>query len=545
MKKLFLVALLLCLYTTARAQFQGPSVAVKTVTALPSGTNVCRSNNQFTNIIILKSGVAANDGLYQCKSDGSGYTGAAPSSTVGAAGSNTQLQYNNSGVLGGVSGATSNGTNVTFGSGNLIATAPQLNGATSASGNFDLSGSSGTFKTTTGAVTIGGGGGTTVTDVATFTPAARASGSAAYFTVNIPTDTGQTAATESIGLKTVTGTRTWATTGTVALQRENFFAGPTYASASASQTFTDAFTLYATPPVAGTNAIFTRDHTLGIVDSTSASSSITGGLVVATTLGTTATSVGIGGGNVNAGGNGTFGGTLSVTGHATLEGVTSTGATGTGKFVFDTTPTFTTSIKAPAMTATADGTSELQWFKADGSTRIMDLDSTNSRLRIGDATLPTATLDVVGKFTVNSSGLVTNSNGLATAGQGFPVILGLTSQKSETTTPDASVLSVTPAAAVGTYRVSVAVSVSAATSGVISWTLSYTDSNGNAQSNIAEQIFQAGTAAPNTTFTTSSAGNYYGSVVIDVNNAAAAIVVKWVGGGTTTAKMSAVVERLN
>jgi hypothetical protein len=37
----------------------------------------------------------------------------------------------------------------------------------------------------------------------------------------------------------------------------------------------------------------------------------------------------------------TMSGTLSVTGHATLEGVTSTGATGTGKFVFDTTPTIT------------------------------------------------------------------------------------------------------------------------------------------------------------------------------------------------------------
>ena len=36
-------------------------------------------------------------------------------------------------------------------------TAPVLNGATSASGNFDLSGSSGTTKTTTGAVTIGPG----------------------------------------------------------------------------------------------------------------------------------------------------------------------------------------------------------------------------------------------------------------------------------------------------------------------------------------------------------------------------------------------------
>ena len=40
---------------------------------------------------------------------------------------------------------------------NKTLTAPVINGATSASGNFDLSGSNGTFKTTTGAVTIGPG----------------------------------------------------------------------------------------------------------------------------------------------------------------------------------------------------------------------------------------------------------------------------------------------------------------------------------------------------------------------------------------------------
>jgi hypothetical protein len=122
--------------------------------------------------------------------------------------------------------------------------------------------------------------------------------------------------------------------------------------------------------------------------------------------------------------------------------------------------------------------------------------------------------------------------------------LGATSQKSETASADANVLTYTPPASVGTYRVCSAISVSSATSGVISWTLSWTDSNGNAQSNIAQQIFQMGTAAPNTTFTTSAAGNYYGCSVIDVNNAAASIIVKWVGGGTTAAKMSATVERL-
>jgi hypothetical protein len=40
----------------------------------------------------------------------------------------------------------------------------------------------------------------------------------------------------------------------------------------------------------------------------------------------------------------TFAGALSVTGHTTFEGVTSTGATGTGKLVYDTSPTFVTPL---------------------------------------------------------------------------------------------------------------------------------------------------------------------------------------------------------
>src|SRR5882672_2276271 len=48
----------------------------------------------------------------------------APSSTQG--GANTQVQYNNSGAFGGISGFTSDGTNVTAGSGNLRATLPQI-----------------------------------------------------------------------------------------------------------------------------------------------------------------------------------------------------------------------------------------------------------------------------------------------------------------------------------------------------------------------------------------------------------------------------------
>ncbi|MFA5165591.1 MAG: tail fiber domain-containing protein [Candidatus Omnitrophota bacterium] len=43
-------------------------------------------------------------------------------------------------------------------------------------------------------------------------------------------------------------------------------------------------------------------------------------------------------------------GTITGIGHLTFEGITSTGATGTGKLVFDTSPTFTTQITSPALT---------------------------------------------------------------------------------------------------------------------------------------------------------------------------------------------------
>ncbi len=50
--------------------------------------------------------------------------------------------------------------------------------------------------------------------------------------------------------------------------------------------------------------------------------------------------------------NAVVGGTLSVTGHVTLEGVTSTGATGTQKIVFDTAPTISALVVTGSFTAT-------------------------------------------------------------------------------------------------------------------------------------------------------------------------------------------------
>ena len=51
-------------------------------------------------------------------------------------------------------------------------------------------------------------------------------------------------------------------------------------------------------------------------------------------------------------GNTSVSGTLDVTGHVTLEGVTSTGATGTGELVFNTSPTFTSPTISGLLTAT-------------------------------------------------------------------------------------------------------------------------------------------------------------------------------------------------
>lgn len=153
----------------------------------------------------------------------------------------------------------------------------------------------------------------TWTGIHAFTPTARTSGIASYFTLNTPADTGITAATESVGVDFATATRTWATNGTVGLQREYFFRGKTYASASATQTFTDIATVAITPPIAGTNVSFSRPHSLLIVDSTSAnSSSNSGAFVVTSSLGTSSTSVSIGAGNINAGSSIQAGGSLNV-----------------------------------------------------------------------------------------------------------------------------------------------------------------------------------------------------------------------------------------
>lgn len=130
--------------------------------------------------------------------------------------------------------------------------------------------------------------------------------------------------TNGIRYKNIAATLTDTTSsGTVAAGYTNSFGGNTIAASSAT-VFTDYVTMAILPPTATGNASFTRAHTLAVIDSTSAASSITGGLIVATTLGTAATSVGIGGGNINAGGTITAGSTVTVNGDTVSIGTAST-----------------------------------------------------------------------------------------------------------------------------------------------------------------------------------------------------------------------------
>ncbi len=257
-----------------------------------------------------------------------------------------------------------------------------------------------------------GGSGVTLTDsptwtgIHTWTPTARTSGFASYFTVNTPTDTGITAATESVGINFATGVRTWATTGTVALQREILFAGKTYASASASQTFIDIFTAVFTPPIQGSNAIITRGHSVGIVDTTSAVSSITGAFIVASVVATSATSVGIGAGNIYAG--------ATITGNALVSNATlsvATTSTLTGNVGIGAAPSSAVSLGVGG-TPTGANASGIQIFSTlTASANSQTLFSVTSYPTISTVTYTTLNFInwMANTVTVTGSGAISNS----------------------------------------------------------------------------------------------------------------------------------------
>lgn len=131
-------------------------------------------------------------------------------------------------------------------------------------------------------------------------------------------------------------------------------------------------------------------------------------------------------------------------------------------------------------------------------------------------------------------------------GAGSPALVcAATSQKTESAA-DANVLTFTPPAAVGTYRLHLDGSISAATAATLGWTATWTDSNGNAATptNLSVCLASTGVCAA-TTGALSAVDRFSGTYLIDVNNAATAIVIKLTFSGTSfTAKVSATVERI-
>lgn len=307
-------------------------------------------------------------------------------------------------------------TNTGFGC-NTSITASSVTGFTAGAGILTGPASAGVAETL--------GNNETITGIKTYSPTARSSGSASYWTINVPADTGVTASTESIGSNFVTATRTWAD-GTVALQRERFFAGVTYNKTTTSATFTDIFNTAYTQPVAGSGVTFTRPHTVGILDSTSASSAITGGLIVATTYGTTATSVGIGGGNINAGGTGTFGG--AVTGASFNGNTFTTGTytlTGTAAKTLNFTNTLTlsgtdsTTMTFPSTSATIARTDAANAFIGNQTIAVGQTTSAQTDLLINPTTkasgnLIDAQVNGTSRFLVTAGGDGTFTNNTTT-----------------------------------------------------------------------------------------------------------------------------------
>jgi hypothetical protein len=104
----------------------------------------------------------------------------------------------------------------------------------------------------------------------------------------------------------------------------------------------------------------------------------------------------------------------TITGHPTIESVTSTGATGTGNLVFSASPTFTGTVTLPAITATNITNSALTSGRVVYST-TGGLETDSANLTFNGTTLTANALAVTNDATVGGTLGVTGLSTLATA----------------------------------------------------------------------------------------------------------------------------------
>ncbi|HXB11719.1 MAG TPA: hypothetical protein VNZ45_07020, partial [Bacteroidia bacterium] len=188
-------------------------------------------------------------------------------------------------------------------------------------------------------------------------------------------------------------------------------------------------------------------------------------------------------------------------------------------------------------TGQGSGIIQFQTSKAQGSTNttdnslatVMTLDGSGN-LRIGDATAPTATLDVLGKMTVNSSGLITKHNNVATAGWGVPSIYGYGRSTAQTAAV-ASVATYTVGAADGSFIVSANVLVTTSTTHSFSVQMTYTD-EGNTSRTVTFNVQQLGGTLV-TSITNVTGASAYEGIPLHIR-AKAATVITILTSGTFT-----------
>jgi len=177
-----------------------------------------------------------------------------------------------------------------------------------------------------------------------------------------------------------------------------------------------------------TRVLFDNAGTLGEY-SISGSSSVcmtTSCVMVTPTLGAAiGTSLALGGATLGAN-------ALAITGHLLLEGVTSTGATGTGKLVFDTAPTFSSTVNAVTGYQVNGAATTAHYLRGNGTNYVDSAILAGDLPIVGNASgSPSATFGVIkcdGTTITCAAGVATASGGSATA-----VTVGTTTVGSGTT----------------------------------------------------------------------------------------------------------------
>jgi Tol biopolymer transport system component len=163
------------------------------------------------------------------------------------------------------------------------------------------------------------------------------------------------------------------------------------------------------------------------------------------------------------------GGVLNVTGHTTFEGVTSTGATGSGKIVYDTSPT----ISGATLTGTTAGAN------------------------------------------LTLSGTVTNYKGAVTVGNGVPAQVATVDLTGQSAAVSATTL-VTPSAD-GWYRLSAVLKITTTGTSPVAGpiTITYNDGDGNvAQSQVMMLQNTSGAVVTTTVNNSTTTGTVNGSMVL-------------------------------